>query len=102
MQIKLNLARYTSIIILLLMLCLYFPNFMAWISTAISTVIGWLLLSSKEQARTQEQAIEEHIHRAIAIHDKLASMEALMNDKIERAKLEAKAEAISKLDEDWK
>lgn len=75
---------------------------MAWVSTAITSMIGWLLFTTKEQTKAQEKAIEDHIHRAIEIHDKLASMEALMIHKMEKARLDARNEAISKLDGEWK
>lgn len=95
-------AKYTTLIITLLLLCMYFPHVMAWISTGISGVIGWLLFTNKEESKAQAKAIEDHIHRAIEIHDKLASMEALMMHKIEKARQEARDEAVSKLDGEWK
>lgn len=94
--------KYTSIIIALLILCFYFPNVMAWFSTGLSGLIGYLLYTTKEDSKAQAKAVEDHIHRAIEIHDKLASMETLMMHKMEKARLDARDEAISKLDGEWK
>lgn len=99
---NLTTAKYTTFIITLLILCAYFPHVMAWLSTGISGLIGWLLFTTKEHSKAQAKAIENHIHKAIEIHDKLAHMEILMNYKIEKARQEARDEAISKLDGEWK
>ena len=102
MKMNLNTAKYTTLIITLLFLCLYFPHVMAWLSTGISGLIGWVLFTTKEHSKAQAKAIEDHIHKAIEIHDKLAIMETLMMHKMEKAKLDAREEAISKLDGEWK
>lgn len=101
MQIKISSIKYTSGVIALLLLCLYFPHIMAWLSTAMTTIIGWILFTNKEQSKAQAQAIEDHIHRAIAIHDKLSAIEKEMDEKVSQARNQAKIEAQNKIDGDW-
>jgi len=93
---------YSIIVISALIICMKFPQVILWISSGLTTFMGWLLYSTQVQTSEQQKALEKHIHHAIKIHDELAKMESQMDVRIEQARKEAREEAIAKIDGDWK
>lgn len=92
---------YSIIIISALIFCMTFPQVILWISSGLTTLMGWLLYTTQVQTSDQQKALEEHIHRAIKIHDDLARMESQMDVRIEQARKEAREEAIAKINADF-